>query len=129
MALEIWVLVWDRYKPHIMEFTNTFVNNVLPTSYNLKCEKKTLCLPLACVPNMMFYIWITNILFVDLYTSYSKHITVGIVVVAVLIMCASVTVDIYQKCKQYLVSICSTSLCSIFQSKYILKQLLSSYCF
>jgi hypothetical protein len=27
------------------------------------------------------------------------HITVGIVVVAVLIMCASVTVDICQKCK------------------------------
>jgi hypothetical protein len=31
---------------------------------------------------MKFYIWITDILFVDLYTSYSKHITVGIVVVA-----------------------------------------------
>jgi hypothetical protein len=45
---------------------------------------------------MKFYIWITDILFVYLYTSYSKHITVGIVVVAVLIMCASVTGAICQ---------------------------------
>ena len=93
MALELQVLVWDRYKPYVMEFTKTLVINVVPTSYNSKC------LPLVCVPNMMFYIWITDILFADLHTSYSKHVTVGIVAVTVLIICASVTVSIYRKCK------------------------------
>ena len=99
MALELQVLVWDRYKPYVMEFTKTLVINVVPTSYNSKCRENKTCLPLVCVPNMMFYIWITDILFADLYTSYSKHVTVGIVAVALLIICASVTVIIYRKCK------------------------------
>jgi hypothetical protein len=99
MALELQVLVWDRYKPYVMEFTKTLVINVVPTSYNSKCRENKTCLPLVCVPNMMFYIWITDILFADLYTSYSKHVTVGIVAVTVLIICASVTVSIYRKCK------------------------------
>jgi len=99
MALELQVLVCDRYKPYVMELTKTLVINVVPTSYSSKCREKKTCLPLVCVPNMMFYIWITDILFVDLYTSYSKHITVGVVAVAVLIICASVTVSIYRKCK------------------------------
>jgi hypothetical protein len=82
-----------------MELTKTLVINVVPTSYNSKCRRKKNMFTIGLCPNMMFYIWITNILFVDLYTYYSKHITVGIVAVAVLIICASVTVSIYRKCK------------------------------
>ena len=100
MALELHPLAWNWWNPCVMELTKTLVINVVPTSYNSKCrERKNICLPLVCFPNMKFYIWITDILFVDLYTSYSKHITVGIVVVAVLIMCTSVTAAICQKCK------------------------------
>ena len=98
LHMELHPLAWDWWKPYAMEFTKTLVINVVPTSYNSKCREKNICLPLVCVPNMMFYILITNILFLDLYTSYSKHITVGIVAVAVLIICASVTVSIYRKC-------------------------------
>ena len=39
MALELQVLVWDRYKPYVMEFTKTLVINVVPITQNVEKTK------------------------------------------------------------------------------------------